>query len=61
MKTFILVGLLVFKIVIHGRCLIGKLVLKMCYSSNIKITLPRKYMGSHSSFKQICSFYMGGN
>lgn len=60
MKIFILIGLLAFKIVIYGKCLIGKLMLQMCYSSNIKIIFLRKYMESHSSFKQICSFYTGG-
>ena len=35
-------------------------MLKMCYSSKVKILFLRTYRGSHSPFKQIPLFYKWG-
>lgn len=58
MKIFTLIGLLVLEVIIYEKCLMAEeCMLKMCYSSNVKILFLRTNKGPHSPFKQIPSFY----
>lgn len=52
-KVFILIGFLVLKVVTNEKSLVvKKLILKMCYFSNVKILFLRTYKGSHLSLKK---------